>query len=418
MLLTPSHRVLVWDRLGKPYFVTAEEAYIANKDKDSAFSHSCLKRSGTWFGENSLTIEVAGKQIATTLWAAFLGIYLAEGHAAGVLSGKMKTRKSQQTVVVTQKKAETREIIGHMMSFLPWDVKEIAQGFVITDKELYEHLFVLGDSHTKHVPEYVKSWSPALLGILLDWMLLGDGRNRRSGHKSAGAIISEYCTTSPVLADNVYEIMLKLGFGATVHVYDQTDRCSPDYKTTGRMILAKNSKPMHIVCQHSSVGMSLDHRFMLAEKVDYDDRVYCVVVPNGTWLMRYNDKVCWTGNSSIVNLKNVSHIVREAHIENGTVAGTVEILNTPSGKTLQSLIDSKVKLGISSRGVGSTRKQNDYHVVQDDFQLICWDVVSEPSTPGAFLIPEGKIISLQELHKVFNRSDRIDRVLNDILSYK
>lgn len=122
-------------------------------------------------------------------------------------------------------------------------------------------------------------------------------------------------------------------------------------------------------------------------------------------------------DSSVVNLKNVSHIVREAYLDRGVVYGTVEILDTPSGKILQSLVESGVKLGISSRGVGSTKKQGDYHVVQDDFQLICWDYVSEPSTPGAFMLPEGRRITSDELQKVFNKSDRIDRVLNDIISF-
>lgn len=123
-------------------------------------------------------------------------------------------------------------------------------------------------------------------------------------------------------------------------------------------------------------------------------------------------------DASVVNLKNVSHIVREAHFENDVVVGTVEVLDTPSGQILQSLIESKIKLGISSRGVGSTRKEGDYHVVQDDFQLICWDFVSEPSTPGAFMIPEGRRIQEGDLNAVFSRSDKIDRVLNDILSYR
>lgn len=122
-------------------------------------------------------------------------------------------------------------------------------------------------------------------------------------------------------------------------------------------------------------------------------------------------------DSSVVNLKNVSHIIREAHLESGTVVGTVEILNTPSGEILQSLVESGVKLGISSRGVGSTKKQGDYYVVQDDFQLICWDYVSEPSTPGAFMIPEGRKLQEGELKRIFNKTDRLDRVLNDILSY-
>ena len=123
-------------------------------------------------------------------------------------------------------------------------------------------------------------------------------------------------------------------------------------------------------------------------------------------------------DSSVVNLKNVSHVIKEAYLEKGVVYGTVELLDTPSGKILQSLVESGVKLGISSRGVGSTKKQGDYHVVQDDFQLICWDYVSEPSTPGAFMLPEGKQISSNELRQIFNKSDRLDRIMNDILSSK
>ena len=125
-------------------------------------------------------------------------------------------------------------------------------------------------------------------------------------------------------------------------------------------------------------------------------------------------------DASVINLKNVSHIVREAYIESGTVIGVIEVLSkVPSGAILAGLVESGVKIGISSRGVGSTRKQGEYHVVQDDFQLICFDMVSEPSTPGAFMIPEGKLIeNVQELNRMFTRSDRVDRILNDILSYK
>ncbi len=126
---------------------------------------------------------------------------------------------------------------------------------------------------------------------------------------------------------------------------------------------------------------------------------------------------CDHPEDSVVNLKNASHIVREAYLEKGIVYGSVEILDkTPSGAILKGLIESGVKLGISSRGVGSTRKQGDYQVVQDDFQLICFDIVSEPSTSGAFMIPEGRSINKNDLRKVFTKSDRIDRILNDILS--
>ena len=127
---------------------------------------------------------------------------------------------------------------------------------------------------------------------------------------------------------------------------------------------------------------------------------------------------CDHPDSSVVELKNVSHIVREAYMEDDVVYGTVELLDTPAGKILQSLVESGVTLGISSRGVGSTKKVDGNQMVQDDFQLICWDFVSEPSTPGAFMMSEGKEINESELNSYFNKSDRIDRVFNDILSWE
>jgi len=120
-------------------------------------------------------------------------------------------------------------------------------------------------------------------------------------------------------------------------------------------------------------------------------------------------------DSSVVELKNVSHIVRDAQMDGDVVVGTVEVLNTPSGRILQSLIESGIKLGISSRGVGTTKRQGDTQVVQDDFQLICWDFVSEPSTPGAFMVAEGRDLSDDELKNIFTKTDRIDRILNDII---
>jgi hypothetical protein len=126
---------------------------------------------------------------------------------------------------------------------------------------------------------------------------------------------------------------------------------------------------------------------------------------------------CDHPDSSVVELKNVSHIVRSASMDGDNVTGVIEILNTPSGNILKSLIEAGVTLGISSRGVGSTRSEGSTQVVQDDFQLICFDMVSEPSTPGAFMLREGKDISNDDLDRHFNNSDKIDRIFNDILSW-
>tara|TARA_B100000131_G_C18027047_1_gene576837 strand:+ start:527 stop:1141 length:615 start_codon:yes stop_codon:yes gene_type:complete len=127
---------------------------------------------------------------------------------------------------------------------------------------------------------------------------------------------------------------------------------------------------------------------------------------------------CDHPDSSVVELKNASHIIREAYMEEDVCMGTVELLDTPSGKILQSLVESGVTLGISSRGVGSTKAEGDYDIVQDDFQLICWDFVSEPSTPGAFMMREGKDISNKDLQRHFTKSDRVDRILNDIIDWE
>jgi hypothetical protein len=113
---------------------------------------------------------------------------------------------------------------------------------------------------------------------------------------------------------------------------------------------------------------------------------------------------------SVINLKNASHLVTETWWDGDTVMGKVRILDTPSGTILKSLMEGGVKLGISSRGLGSVRESSGETIVEDDFQLICFDFVSEPSTPNAYMTPrvmEGKDSSL-------SKADRINRMLNSI----
>jgi hypothetical protein len=117
---------------------------------------------------------------------------------------------------------------------------------------------------------------------------------------------------------------------------------------------------------------------------------------------------------SVVNLKNVSHMVLKVWWDNDAVMGKVKVLDTPSGKILRSLVESGVKLGISSRGLGSTRKEGGKTIVEDDFQLICFDFVQEPSTPGAFMMSENKKRTLDP-NKIWTKADRLNRLLNDIV---
>ena len=117
-------------------------------------------------------------------------------------------------------------------------------------------------------------------------------------------------------------------------------------------------------------------------------------------------------DSDVVNLKNSSHIVSDIWWDGDDVKGKVQILSTPSGQILRNLIESGVKLGISSRGLGSVAQGNaGDSIVQDDFQLICFDFVSEPSTTGAFMVKESK----KRENNISTKADRINRALNDIL---
>ena len=107
--------------------------------------------------------------------------------------------------------------------------------------------------------------------------------------------------------------------------------------------------------------------------------------------------------SSVINLKNVSHLVSDFWWNGDNVMGKIEILPTPSGNILKELIKNGVTVGVSSRGMGSLEPRGNVMEVQDDFELLCWDFVSTPSNPGSFMyevIKEGKETLIYDYTKV------------------
>jgi hypothetical protein len=120
----------------------------------------------------------------------------------------------------------------------------------------------------------------------------------------------------------------------------------------------------------------------------------------------------------VVNLKNVSHVITNLWMDTeGTVFGEVEILdNLPMGKILYGLFERNIKVGISSRALGSVTNSHQGDIVQDDLHFICWDFVSEPSTPGAYMMREGKEYDPSILDKIFTKEDRLRRKANEIVS--
>ena len=110
---------------------------------------------------------------------------------------------------------------------------------------------------------------------------------------------------------------------------------------------------------------------------------------------------------SVINLKNASHLITEMWWDGDRVMAKMEILNTPSGQILKELVNGGVKRGISSRGLGSVRNEARGTIVEDDFQLICFDMVSEPSTPNAFMLREHKERLNSENKDIYSLLDSI-----------
>ena len=117
--------------------------------------------------------------------------------------------------------------------------------------------------------------------------------------------------------------------------------------------------------------------------------------------------------SSVVNLNNVSHNVLKIWWEGDDLKGAVQVLDTPSGKILKSLFKAGITLGISSRGLGSVKELRNENVVevQDDFELICWDFVSNPSTQGAFMAMNESTQSKTLINKYKKVNDIITSIL-------
>jgi hypothetical protein len=119
--------------------------------------------------------------------------------------------------------------------------------------------------------------------------------------------------------------------------------------------------------------------------------------------------------SSVVNLQNVSHNIKKVWWKGDDVMGEVEVLGTPAGNILKELLRCGIKLGISSRGMGSVKELSESGTVavQDDFELVCWDFVSNPSTHGAFMQQTGLTEAIK--HQQFDKYEKVNNIMNQML---
>jgi hypothetical protein len=115
-------------------------------------------------------------------------------------------------------------------------------------------------------------------------------------------------------------------------------------------------------------------------------------------------------DSQIINLKNVSHNIKDIWWDGNDVMGKIEILPTPSGNILTQLFKNGITVGVSSRGMGSLKPIGETQEVQDDFELLCWDFVSTPSTPGAYVHPINESLNLISVNY-----SKINEIITEIL---
>jgi hypothetical protein len=116
-------------------------------------------------------------------------------------------------------------------------------------------------------------------------------------------------------------------------------------------------------------------------------------------------------DSQIINLKNVSHNIAKIWWDGDNVMGAIEILPTPSGNILKELINAGIKVGVSSRGMGSLKQVGEVLEVQDDFELLCWDFVSTPSNPGSFMSPLREGLEKSNV----NPYNKVNSIITEIL---
>jgi hypothetical protein len=118
-------------------------------------------------------------------------------------------------------------------------------------------------------------------------------------------------------------------------------------------------------------------------------------------------------DSSIINLKNVSHNIKKIWWDGDHVMGAIELLPTPSGNILRALFENKIPVGVSSRGMGSLKQMGDLMEVQDDFELLCWDFVSTPSNPGSYMKEKGMMN--ESKNNQYNKYIKANSIITEIL---
>jgi hypothetical protein len=287
------------------FLVTPNHEMWAKGENESKFRtipvqdlprHANYKRNARWIGVEPSTFDLPDffvdqivanqfgryrerrnyqsmRHIPIESWLSFFGVWLAEGH-----TWQRKDGNKQRIVGITQNPGPKLELIKKWVTdcgFAYYEHKGTethkASIIEICNVQLFEYLKRFGGSYDKFIPHELKQLSPRLLRILYDALMLGDGRHNR-----------EYCTVSRRLADDVAEIIFKMGYAATISV-EKLKRFGPIF------VIGRNERRIG----NTRVNEHIDRR----EWIDYDGMVYCLEVPNHIVYVRRDGKAAWSRNS-------------------------------------------------------------------------------------------------------------------------
>lgn len=411
-MVTPNHEYILYDDHDDTFKCRLTAKDISGQSKCT--THLYIPKLGIWHGCNDEYFEIPALseerlknmrkdpkekysqplQIPMKLFAAFMGIYLSEGTCD-------KDPQKGSTVAITQKKPEVCEKITQLLNDFPlnYTIREHSDGtkiFSIFDFRLCQYLQQFGIYHEKFVPYELKKQNSETLRIFYEWFVMGDGRIKSNPKNVNQGITSDVFSISKRLVLDLNEIQMKIGESGTFHM----EKRDNDRYIEGRLIEGKNCHPMYFSLKSLAKTIHLDKRFLKCEEVPYKGKVMCVEVENHSWYVMANGKAHWTSNcnhpdQSTIDLGRVSHNIIELHWENATLVGKMELnisqgfrkygICSTLGDTTANLLLNGYKIGVSSRGVGSVEQKLGQYIVGDDFELICWDVVSDPSTPGAYI---------------------------------
>lgn len=173
-----------------------------------------------------------------------------------------------------------------------------------------------------------------------------------------------------------------------------------DYPNMSKCYIPTNIKTPFLTPKDNIEPIFLNTNNIEISEVDYTGYIYCVQVPNSNFYVKQNEKVHWSGNSAVISINNVSMRITNLWWEGRTLMGEIYLpitkgyieygkISHPADKIAHDIIHG-FQYGVSSRGVGSVEPVNGKNIVQEDFELICWDFVTTPSTKGSWVSQDKK----------------------------